>query len=77
MQSIDRGQLVLHKTSGPGRVVVASAETVEVEFHDGRRESFRRTYAEEVLTPCPREGFCARFLVDREGVSNRQSHSYY
>src|SRR5438093_1467107 len=66
--SLDRGQVVLHGTYGPGRIVSATGPTVEVEFHDGRRESFKRTHAEETLTACGTDGFSARLLADRHAV---------
>lgn len=63
-----RGQVVFHETFGPGRVLQTPPSAVDVEFHDGRRESFRSKHAEEKLRPCGPDGFAARFFTSREAV---------
>ena len=55
-------QIVFHETFGPGRVAQVSPRAIEVEFHDGRRETFRPGYAQEKLRLCAADGFAGRFL---------------
>ena len=62
------GGFVFHETFGPGRVAEASPRTIEVEFHDGRREPFRPGYAQETLRVCTSGGFAARFFANRASV---------
>ncbi len=68
MDALQRDQIVFHKTFGPGRVISASSTTIDVEFHDGRRESFRRSSAGEKLLLCSQDGFSARLLADKHAV---------
>jgi hypothetical protein len=62
------GQVVFHDTFGPGRILTASNSGIEVEFHDGRHEPFRPSYAAEALRLCGPEGFAARLLSGKESV---------
>jgi hypothetical protein len=63
-----RGQVVFHETYGPGMVHQASDSGVEVEFHDGRQESFKNSHAKENLRASTSQGFAARYLADPDAV---------